>query len=120
MSGRKTRRGEPLWPVMTLADVVTRDGPLCPHCGRVATTRQHRINRQAGGSNDRERPSNIIAFCADGNTALEADPGAAAYGREAGWKLWTHQVPADEPFWDVVAGVWVTIDDEGGRTPPRH
>lgn len=114
MSARKTRRGVPLWPVMTLADVVARDGPLCPHCGRPANQRQHRANRGAGGSNERERPSNIIAFC-DLNTALEQDAALAAWARDAGWKLRSTDDPTRVAYWDHPTQAWVLLDDHGGR-----
>lgn len=116
MSGRQTRRGDPLWPVMPLSAVVARDGPFCVACGQIADTRQHRMNRGMGGSNVAERPSNIIGMCWGCNTLLEQDAAWAQHGRLCGWKLRPTEDPTVVPFWDTHAAAWVRLDDDGGRS----
>lgn len=116
MMGRpRMRRGVPMHRPMTLADVIDRDGPLCPHCGRPATQRQHRANRGMGGSNAAERPSNIIGFC-DLNDALERDAALADWARSMGWKVSQHADPSAIPYWDHALQSWVRLGDDGGRT----
>ena len=68
-----------------------------------------------GGSKERHRPSNIIAFCSLGNGLMEASSGFASLARGYGWKLYAHQDPTTSPvrLWDG----WHLLDDNFGKVP---
>ena len=87
----------------------------CPHCGTDGPelVPQHRQNRGMGGSKERNRPSNIIAFCSIGNGLMESSSGLASLARSYGWKLYVHQDPAKTPvrLWDG----WYLLDDNYGK-----
>jgi hypothetical protein len=87
----------------------------CPHCGTTGPelVPQHRLNRGMGGSKERHRPSNIIAFCAIGNGQMEASSTFASLCRGYGWKLYAHQDPTKTPvrLWDG----WYLLDDNFGK-----
>ena len=99
--------------------IYERDGHRCPHCGHRATSVQHRINRQMGGSKNtlRHAPSNLLAFCWLGNTQMESNTETAQQALEFGWKLPSNAVPSEHPFYDATDRVWYVIDDEYNRTP---
>lgn len=99
--------------------IYERDGHRCPHCGERATSIQHRINRQMGGSTNplRHAPSNLLAFCWIGNTRMEDDSELGRKAIEYGWKLPSTGDPLSTPFYDVLDNVWYELDDEYCRTP---
>lgn len=88
----------------------------CPCCGSTGDELipQHRQNRGMGGSKSRNRPSNIIVFCSNGNGLMESDGNFARVAREHGWKLTAGQDPAKVParLWDG----WFVLDDNFERT----
>ncbi|GGJ56204.1 HNH endonuclease [Glutamicibacter ardleyensis] len=101
------------------ARIYERDGYRCPHCGERATSVQHRVNRQMGGSKNPKRhaPSNLIAFCWAGNVGMENDSETARDALAKGWKLPSHEDPVEKPYFDVMDNCWYSIDDEYNRTP---
>jgi hypothetical protein len=92
----------------------------CPHCGTTGPELipQHRSNRGMGGSKARNRPSNIIAFCSFANGLAESSAGFAAHCRELGWKLYSHQDPAETPV--RLFDGWFLLDDDFGKTPTEE
>jgi hypothetical protein len=89
----------------------------CPHCGTNGPELipQHRLNRGMGGSKERHRPSNIIAFCSIGNGLMESSAGFAAMARVMGWKLYAHQDPETSPV--RLFDGWHLLDDNFGKVP---
>ena len=92
-----------------------RDGS-CPHCGSTGPDLipHHRANRGMGGSKERNRPSNILTFCALGNGLMESSPGFAALARGYGWKLFAHEDSAETPV--LLSDGWHVLDDDFGKT----
>jgi hypothetical protein len=90
----------------------------CWHCGTTDETLipQHRANRGMGGVKSRNRPSNIIVFCASFNQLIEADSGAASLARSYGWKISGHDDPAFVPVFDVTDQAWYFLGDDYSRT----
>jgi len=92
----------------------------CPCCGTTGPELipQHRANRGMGGSKERNRPSNIIVFCSYSNGQMESSFGFAALARMRGWKLYSHQDPAETPvrLWDG----WHLLDDNFGKVPTNQ
>jgi hypothetical protein len=68
-----------------------------------------------GGSKERHRPSNIIAFCSIGNGLMESSAGFAAMARVMGWKLYAHQDPETSPV--RLFDGWHLLDDNFGKVP---
>jgi hypothetical protein len=87
----------------------------CPHCGTTGDelVPQHRLNRGMGGSKERNRPSNIIAFCSLGNGLMESSSGFASLARSYGWKLYAHQDPSKTPV--KLTDGWYLLDDNFGK-----
>lgn len=99
---------------------VDRDGS-CPHCGSTELIPQHRQNRGMGGSKERNRPSNIIAFCSLGNGLMESNATFAQLARDYGWKLTAGQDPSNTPV--LLAEGWVLLDDNFAKVkanPPEQ
>lgn len=93
------------------SNYLRRDGGCC-HCGAVETAvPQHRANRGIGGSKSFNRPSNIIALCAELNGLIESDAVAAMSAKRYGWKLERWQDPEAEPVWYATEGRWYYLDD---------
>lgn len=111
----RLRRGVPLWPRATLAKIVERDGPACPHCGLPATTIQHRSRRGSGGSNGAERPSNIIGLCWMGNDSDANEAGVRPVFELYGWSVSRYDDPAEVPVFEAWSGLWLRLDDAWGR-----
>jgi hypothetical protein len=91
----------------------------CLHCGRVDDTLvpQHRANRGMGGRPSLDRPANVIVLCSLMNGLIESDARLAQIANEWGWKISTHEDPADVPVFDAVAGSWWLLGDDFTRTP---
>jgi hypothetical protein len=89
----------------------------CYHCGSdTDLIPQHRINRGMGGSKARNKPSNIISFCALFNGLIESDPRAADMARRWGWKLNSWDSTTETAVFDASSGKWFVLDDSYGRT----
>lgn len=110
----------PSWPVITKAKLTRRDGAGCWHCGDTETTTvQHRGVKGAGGRRSAERPSNGLLLCWAVNVALEQDAGLAEYGRAMGWKLSSHDDPAEVSAWDETSQTrWRLADDYTRQAVP--
>jgi hypothetical protein len=95
---------------------IDRDEGICCHCGTDDDTLvpQHRLNRGAGGSKERDKPSNIILICSLANGQLESNSTFAQMGRDFGWKLRNGQDPTKTPVW--LSDGWYLLDDDFGRT----
>ena len=88
-----------------------RDGG-CVHCGAIETAvPQHRINRGMGGSKLLNRPSNIIALCAEMNGLIESDATQAQLARHYGWKLDSWNDPEFYAVYYATEGRWYYLDD---------
>jgi hypothetical protein len=93
-----------------------RDFDRCPHCGEdESLVPHHRLNRGMGGSKERDKPSNILTFCARANDLMESSAWFAMEARDMGWKLESGQIPAETAFFDACDGFWYLLDDEFNR-----
>ncbi|PRA13295.1 hypothetical protein CQ010_01225 [Arthrobacter sp. MYb211] len=101
------------------AKIYERDGYRCPHCGHRATSVQHRMNRQMGGSRApmRNAPSNLLAFCWAGNVDMEGNSETARDALAKGWKIPTTEDPKLVPYYDVMDNCWYLLDDDYMREP---
>lgn len=98
------------------AKYLERDQGRCYHCGTTETlVPNHRANRGAGGSKERERPSNVVTLCARFNGEIEANAEAAAMARGMGWKLSSWDDPVTVPVFEVMSGIWWLFGDNFER-----
>jgi hypothetical protein len=86
---------------------------VCEGCGQAAASNwSHRIGRGVGGL---WAPSNGLHLCGSGTTGchgyIGAEPTLAR--DERGWRLESHEVPAEVPALHWLHG-WVLLDDDGG------
>lgn len=92
---------------------IDRDGGGCVHCGITdGLVPHHRANRGMGGSKARDVPANIVTMCAF-NTLMESDPDAAAFARDKGWKISTHDDPELVAVFNVNFGKFVMLTNRG-------
>lgn len=92
------------------AKYLRRDGG-CVHCGSPDAVPHHRGNRGFGGFKKADRPSNIIAMCAEANGLMESDAAFAILARRFGWKVSKFANPETEPVWYPAEGRWFYLDD---------
>jgi hypothetical protein len=88
----------------------------CYHCGETeAVSPNHRINRQMGGSKNRDQASNYVLICSIYNGLIESSAIAAAEAKRNGWKLESWQDPDQEPVYDRNTGTWWQLTDDYRR-----
>lgn len=95
--------------------ILERDKGMCWHCGTTENIQiHHRINRGMGGSKLLDRPSNLIAVCAEYNYAMESDFVTARRARDLGHKVSRHASPLHTPIQDFI-GQWYLLYDRYER-----
>lgn len=95
--------------------VYQRDLQACWHCGVTeGLSIQHRMNRQMGGSKQRDRLDNLIAFCIEGNQRMESDANFAILAKDNGWKLSTWE-PFSTPVFSAWQVKWFVLDEFGNK-----
>lgn len=91
--------------------VLDRDGRTCAAVGVAGIehgplTEQHRINRGMGGDDTLDVFENLMCLCLFCNVRLEQDAAWASLGRAWGWKLESHEKPAEVAVWVAWARQW--------------
>lgn len=97
------------------AGILMREGHTCaladvnPRCTRRATVANHRLNRGAGGSKERNSTDNGCALCDQCNGDIESDAALAEIARHRGVKLRQGDDPRTVALWSIFYGQWVQL-----------
>ena len=115
------------FPPALVQAIILRDGGLCamvgttPQCRGRADTANHRLNRKAGGSRQRNGAGNGCGICNTCNGLIESDAALAEIARHRGVKL----REGDDPrlMWSPFFRQWAHVSDDAlaltGHTDPH-